>query len=189
MSTKRGLKEMVTDSIVLLNNVIRQIDTKEAALDEKDKRIFDEIVRAKQKGQNARASMLANELSQLRRTRKSIVGSKIVIEAIIQRLETAKEAGDFAANLAPAIAVVSSLRNHLASTMPEALRNLNESFQDLSSVMVEWGQLSGYTPDIQLVGEEAERIIYEAQLAVENEAKTKFPEVPSEIKGQEAEEA
>src|SRR5579885_1931085 len=177
MPKERGLKDIVTNSIVLLNNVIRQIDTKEAALDEKDKRIFDEIVRAKQKGQNARASMLANELSQLRRTRKSIVGSKIVIEAIIQRLETAKEAGDFAANLAPAIAIVSSLKNHLASTMPEALRNLNESVQ-----------LTGYTPDIQLAGEEAERIIYEAQLAVENEAKTKFPEVPSEIRGQEAEE-
>ncbi len=62
MPKERGLKDMVTNSIVLLNNVIRQIDTKEAALDEKDKRIFDEIVRAKQKGQNARASMLANEL-------------------------------------------------------------------------------------------------------------------------------
>src|SRR5579884_3436427 len=50
MPKERGLKDMVTNSIVLLNNVIRQIDTKEAALDEKDKRIFDEIVRAKQKG-------------------------------------------------------------------------------------------------------------------------------------------
>jgi len=159
------------------------------ALAEKDRYLFNEIVRAKQQGQNARASMLANELSQLRRTRKNIVGSKIVIEAIIQRLETAKEVGEFASTIAPTIAIVSSLRNQLASTMPEALANLNASFQDLSSVMVESGQLSGQVPDIQLVGEEAERIIYEAQLAVEKETKEKFPDVPTEIKQAEQEEA
>lgn len=189
MAKERGLKEMVVNSIALLNSVKRQIDVKEAALNEKDKQMFEEIVRAKQKGQEARANMLANELSQLRRTRKNIASSKIVIEAIIQRLETAKEAGDFASNLAPAIAVVSSLKNQLASVMPEAVRSLNESFQDLSSVMIESGQLSGHVPDIQLAGDEAERIIYEAQLAVESQVKERFPEVPTEIKQQEAEEA
>jgi division protein CdvB (Snf7/Vps24/ESCRT-III family) len=185
----RGLREMVQDSINMLTNVSRQIDVKEAALIEKDKRIFSEIVRAKQNGQDARASMLANELSQLRRTRNNIVGSKIAIEAIVQRLETAKEAGDFALTLGPAVAVAAALKKQLAATMPEALRNLNESFQDLNSVITESGQLSGHIPDIQLAGEEAEKIISEAQLAAELQAKERFPDVPTEVKQLEQEEA
>lgn len=184
-----GIKEKIQGTINTLVTVTRQIDVKQSSLAEKDTKIFNEIVRSKQQGNVARATMLANELSQIRRTKKSLAGSKIAIESIVQRLETTKDLGDLAMALGPAVQVAASVSKALASTIPEATRSLSESFQDMSSMMSETGHLTGVTPDIQLSNEEAEKIIYEAQLAAETDVKESFPETPTDIKQAEQEEA
>jgi len=184
-----GIKEKIQGTINTLVTVTKQIDVKQSSLAAKDALLFNEIVRAKQLGNAARATMLANELSQIRRTRRSLAGSKIAIESIVQRLETTKDLGELAMTLGPAVQVAASVSKELAITIPEATRSLNESFQDMSSMMSETGHLTGVTPDIQLSNDEAERIIYEAQLAAETDVKEKFPEAPTEIKQGEQEEA
>ncbi len=176
------MKPMLQNAMNTLTTVTRLLDEREFRLKTKDSEIFGRIVSALKSGDSPRAKMLASELSELRKTEKTVMKSRLAFNAIVLRMETVKDLGDFNYIMGPAIAVAASLQKQLAKVMPEASGTISDSFASLQQTMSEAGQLTGGSFNVSLANEEAESIIREAAAAAEAQAKEKFPEVPSRIR-------
>jgi division protein CdvB (Snf7/Vps24/ESCRT-III family) len=173
---------MLQNAMNTLTTVTRLLDEREYRLKTKDAELFSRIVSALKANDSARAKMIASELSELRKTEKTVMKSKLAFNAIVLRMETVKDLGDFNYIMGPAIAVAATLQKQLAKVMPEASGTISDSFASLQQTMTEAGQLTGGSFNVSLANEEAENIIREAAAAAEEQAKQKFPEVPSRIK-------
>ncbi|MGB9729521.1 MAG: Snf7 family protein [Thermoprotei archaeon] len=169
-----------------IDQVTRKLETQTMKLDqlyhrlqERDRRLFEQLVNAYIKNDSDRAYMYANEVAGVRKVAKVVLQSKIALESVILRLGTIKEIGDVVAAIEPAIGVVNAVKRQLIGILPEAERELGDIGEALTSVLTEAGEISGvhfgaFGPQ----SEEAEKILKEAQAVAESRSK-EFSELPS----------
>jgi division protein CdvB (Snf7/Vps24/ESCRT-III family) len=149
-------------------------------LKEKDASIFSKVVSSMQKNDTTRASMLANELSEVRKMNNVVMQSKLALEQLNLRLNTIQDLGDLANTLAPAINVIKGVQPGLINLVPDAEREIGEISSLLSGILVDAGQLDGGALAFEVNNEEAEKVIEEASAIVEERMRTKFPDVPED---------
>lgn len=147
---------------------------------ERDSAIFSKIVVAVQQNENARANMYANELSEIRKMNGIVVQAKLALEQLVLRLSTVQELGDIAVTLGPAVDAIRAIRPGLANLVPEAEHEIGEISGLLSSILVDAGQLNSNHMNFDPASEDAERVIAEAEVIVEQRMNQKFPDVPTE---------
>jgi hypothetical protein len=76
------------------------------------------------------------------------------------------------------MAVVKSLRSSLTPHVPEMEGELGIISELLSGILVDAGQVGGYTINFETANEEAVRLIDEASAAVEQKMKEELPGIP-----------
>lgn len=129
----------------------------------------------------ARAVMYANECVEVRKMARIMLQSELAIEQTILRLETVKEFGDVAAQMAPVVSIVNAVKSQLLGVMPEVSYELSTIGETLNNMMVEVGETTGSNYDMVASGEEAQKILKEANTIAEEKMKEKFPELPSPV--------
>lgn len=169
-----------------LDFAIRRIDLQVQRLDqatdrftERDKSIFVRIVEAYTKHDMPRANVFANELAEVRKMEKMIMHARLALEQIVLRLKTVSELGDVVTTLAPAVGVLRTVRNGMASIFPEAERELGQIGNLLSGIIIDAGQSSGLTINFETANDDAQKILNEASTVAEQRIKEKFPELPA----------
>jgi len=158
---------------------IQKMDSILARLKRKDEDIFRKSVTALQNHDTHLATALSNELAEVRKMSKLVSQAKLALEQIYLRLTTVEEIGDVVVALAPASAIIKSIRSGLANVMPEAESELGEINSILSNILVEASHLGGLTLNFEAANEEAEKILAEAAVVAERRIKESFPELPS----------
>jgi division protein CdvB (Snf7/Vps24/ESCRT-III family) len=93
------------------------------------------------------------------------------------RLNTITHLGNAAAVIAPALEILKDVRSNIAGVMPSAEHELNAIMMMLDEVMIESGQVTGVGLGFEPTSEEAQKILEEAALVVEERMKEKFPEL------------
>jgi len=160
-----------------------------AKLREKDASLFSKVVSSMQRNDDTRASMLANELSEVRKMNNVVTQAKLALEQLNLRLSTVQELGDIANTLAPAISAIKGVQPGLINVVPDAEREIGEISGLLSGILVDAGQLDGGQLSFEVNSEEAEKVIEEASTIVEQRMRAKFPDVPEESQSFEEEPA
>jgi len=160
---------------------IQRLDKATDRFSERDKSIFARIVDAYSKHDMARANVFANELAEIRKMEKMIIHARLALEQINLRLSTVSELGDVVSTLAPAVGVLRSVRNGMATVFPEAERELGNIGNLLSGIIMDAGQTTGFNIDFQTANEDAQKIMSEAATVAEQKVKEKFPELPAGI--------
>ena len=170
-----------------LEQASRQIQIQVVKLDqvanklkEKDASIFSKVVSSMQRNDNTRASMLANELSEVRKMGNVVTQAKLALEQLNLRLNTIQDLGDLANTLSPAINVIKGVQPGLINLVPDAEREIGEISSLLSGILVDAGQIDGGQLNFEVNNEEAEKVIEEASAIVEERMRTKFPDVPED---------
>jgi len=186
---RRGIRDIIRPQTPLkpkINLAIRRVELQiqrlnEAAnrLAERDKTLFEKIVKAYTEHDIQRANVFANELAEIRKMEKFMMHSSLALERVILRLRTVSELGDIAVTLAPATSVLQSIRKGIAGIMPQAERELGEVGDLLSEIIVEAGQSTGMTLNFESANEDARKILAEAAAVAEQKMKEKFPELPA----------
>jgi len=168
-----------------LEEAVRSIQTQIISLDnlllrlkERDKHIFNEVIKCVRLNNKRKASIYANELTQVRNLIKQVISAKLALERICIRINTITDVGDIAATLAPAAAAVKSVQGIIREVMPQAEEGFTEISTLLNSLIVDASANEGFQLDIKAASADAERIIDEATRVAEEELKSKFPEVP-----------
>jgi len=171
-----------------LEEAVRSIQTQIISLDnlllrlkERDKHIFSEVIRCVKLRNKRKASIYANELTQIRNLIKQVIFAKLALERICIRINTITDAGDIAATLAPAVSAVRSVQDIIREVVPQAEEGFTEISTLLNGILVDASANEGFQLDIKAANADAERIIEEATRVAEEELKAKFPEVPQEF--------
>jgi division protein CdvB (Snf7/Vps24/ESCRT-III family) len=167
-----------------LSLAIKRIEAQAQALDgainnmtQRDKSLFSKVVEAYSEHDIKRATVYANEIVELRKTINLMSNARLALERVALRLNTITHLGNAAAVIAPALEILKDVRSNIAGVMPSAEHELNAIMMMLDEIMIESGQVTGVGLGFEPTSEEAQKILEEAALVVEERMKEKFPEL------------
>lgn len=173
------LKPQIQKAIQQLTAEINRLDSAMNRLKQRESSIFNKTVHAVQSHDQETSKAFSNELAEIRKMQKIVTQSKIALEQITARLQTVTDIGDFASTIAPAIGVIRKVRTNLSEAMPEAQSALGEIGAQLSSIMIDVGQLTGTNFYTSETSEEAQKILAEAAAVAEKRLNESLPQIPS----------
>lgn len=176
---KPAVKEQISSALYRLNVQKNKLETASSRMQQHDKEIFGKCINSQMAHDNARAMMYANECAEVRKMAKVTVQCQMALEQVYLRLETIEEFGDVAKMMAPVASVVHSIKSQISGVMPEVGFELGQIGEVLSGVVDEAGEVTGSNYDVNASGEEAQRILGEANTIAEQHMKNIFPDLPS----------
>jgi len=131
-------------------------------------------------GNNTRAKIIATELSNVRRIRRTTQHTGLALEALVIRFSTINEFAAILDTIDPTVEMIKGIQTELTKAIPAA----TQAFSDVSSVTSELLINANIRADVRIstpVDADALSILSEIEGALEYEAKAKLPEVPTEI--------
>jgi division protein CdvB (Snf7/Vps24/ESCRT-III family) len=131
-------------------------------------------------GNNARAKILATELSNVRRLRRTTQHTGLALEAIVIRFSTINEFAAILDTIDPTIEMIKGIHMELSRAIPAA----NEALSEVSTVTTDVLLNANIKADARIstpMDADALSILNEIEGVLEDEAKAKLPEVPTSI--------
>ncbi len=177
--TGEHLKPRLDHAIQRLETQVQRLDQTSNRLSERDKSLFAKIVDAYSRHDLPHANAFANELTEIRKTEKTVINVRLALEQILLRLRTVTELGDMVYTLGPVIGVLRNVKTSITGVLPDAGRELEQIGVELSGIVGDAGQISGLSLDFAASNEEAQKILTEAATIAEERTKQKFPELPA----------
>lgn len=157
---------------------ISRLDEMHRVLKTKDDDIFHKLITSIKENNVQYSTVLSADLAKARQVSRIVSVAKVTLEKLVTKLSSVSDFGDLVIVLSPAMAVVKSLRSSLTPHVPEMEEELGVISELLSGILVDAGQVGGYTINFETANEEAVRLIDEASLNVEQKMKEEFPSVP-----------
>jgi division protein CdvB (Snf7/Vps24/ESCRT-III family) len=138
-------------------------------------------------GNNPRAKILAMELTNVRRLRRTTQHTGLALEAIVIRFSTINEFAMILDTIDPTIDMIKGIQSELSRAIPAASEALSEVSTVTSDVLIN----ANIKADARIstpVDADALSILNEVEGVLESEAKAKLPEVPTSIPAEKQEE-
>jgi division protein CdvB (Snf7/Vps24/ESCRT-III family) len=182
MAEKRQqfISNMATATNVVYNQLgrLKMLDKRFGSM---ESHFLEQITTSIKTGNNAKAKILAAELSNVRRIRRTTQHTGMALEALVIRFSTINEFATILDTIDPTVDMIKGIHSELIKAMPAANQALNEVSSVTSEVLInsnihaDAGRIS--TP----YDADAMSILSEIEGALEDEAKSKLPEVPTNI--------
>jgi division protein CdvB (Snf7/Vps24/ESCRT-III family) len=175
----KPFNEALTKTITGLNKECSRLELITRSLRKRDQELFEICKASLEKGQEERARIYANEVSEIRKTLSLVTTTKLTLEKTSLRLGTIKEVCPTLQELNGIFSNVKDTLTILADTMPSMspeMDALNAAVTEMLSV-TESESLPTIEP-IVIKDEATEAIIQEASGVAEEELKRKIPEPP-----------
>jgi division protein CdvB (Snf7/Vps24/ESCRT-III family) len=147
-------------------------------LQQRGNALFEKVVDAQVKKDQARAIMYASEVAEVRKIAKSIMSAMYALERISLRLETVRDVGDLITALGPVVSVVKEVKTRLLGIMPDVAFELSEVDELLQTAVYELGEFTGINMGEIAPSDEAKKVLEEAAAIAEQRMKEQFPEIP-----------
>lgn len=160
---------------------IRKLNKAANHFSERDKSLFAKTVKAYSKHDLVRAKVYANELAEIRKSKKQIMDTKLALEQISLRLGTVSEFGDVVSILSPTVSVLQNIGKGLTNTLPEAGKELGQIGNLLNGIIADSNQGTGMDIDFEAPNDEAKNILSEAAKVAKQNIKQQLPEIPTDV--------
>src|ERR671938_2018913 len=135
-------------------------------------------------GNNTKAKILATELSNVRRLRRTTQHTGLALEAVVIRFSTINEFAAILDTIDPTIEMIKGIQADLTRAIPAA----NEVLSEVSTVTADVLLNANIKAEARIstpMDTEALSILNQIEGALEDEAKARLPEVPTSIPSQE----
>jgi division protein CdvB (Snf7/Vps24/ESCRT-III family) len=175
-----NLKDQITTVTQRLDMQTKTLDAAVMRFQNRDQEIFNRVVKAMANHDNARANILATELSEIRKVEKMLSHASLALQSVSMRLSTVSEMGDLVAVLSPAKGVLGSIRTEMCTIFPEASQELGTIGNLLSDICTTTSQDLDMPNAGTAPNEEAMAILQEAEVAAERRLNDQLPEVANE---------
>lgn len=129
-------------------------------------------------GNNTRAKIIATELSNVRKIRRTTQHTNLALEALVIRFSTINEFASILDTIDPTIEMIRGIQSELTKAIPAA----NQVLSDVSTVTTDVLVNSNIRAEARIstpMDADALLILNEIEGALESEAKAKLPEVPT----------
>ena len=171
----------VNNAISVINMQIshlKSIDTKFSTMDTS---FSSKIAQNIKLGNNARANVIANELSAMRRLRKNTQNVSLALEVVAIRFSTITEFSMMMDTINPTVEMLVDIQKDLSKAVPSATEVISQVHTLSSDVLIN----SSINTDVGKIGavvdQDALSILSDVQNSLEDEAKENLPEVPESI--------
>jgi len=178
LRTQKPLKPTMESAKNRLGIQTQKLDALLEKLKAKDKTLFNQIVTHLQNHDVQQSKMLSNELSQVRRTIKTISQLKMSLEQVHMRLESTIDIGDALTALKPAVGTLSKVKTGLTGLMPNVDTELGEINDIFSDIMVNANSTSDIGFALNPSGGDENNILAEAGIVAEQRVTDNFPDAP-----------
>jgi division protein CdvB (Snf7/Vps24/ESCRT-III family) len=123
-------------------------------------------------------TLLSSELARARQLSRALLLTSLALQKLVSKLSSASDFGDLVISLAPSMAVVKNLRSSITPYLPEMEGDLGVISELLSGILVDAGQVGGFTINFETANEEAVRFIGEVSRLVDEKMEEEFSKVP-----------
>jgi len=178
LRTQKPLKPTMESAKNRLGIQTQKLDALLEKLKAKDRTLFNQIVTHLQNHDVQQSKMLSNELSQVRRTIKTISQLKMSLEQVHMRLESTIDIGDALTALKPAVGTLSKVKTGLTGLMPNVDTELGEINDIFSDIMVNANTTSDIGFALNPSGGDESNILAEAGIVAEQRVTDNFPDAP-----------
>ncbi|MFL6489401.1 MAG: Snf7 family protein [Nitrososphaera sp.] len=124
------------------------------------------------------STVLSLELSRTRQVARALLVSSVALEKLVTKLSSASDFANIVSVLSPAMAVVKNLRSSLTPYVPEMEIELGLISELLSGILVDAGQVGGFTINFETANAQAAGIIEEVSEVADQKMKEDFPKLP-----------
>ena len=170
----------VNNAISVINSQISQLQSIDTKFSNIDVSFSSKIAQNIKLGNNAKASVIANELSAVRRLRKNTQNVSLALEVVAIRFTTLNEFSTMMDTINPTIDMLTDIQKDLSKAVPSATDVMSQVHTLSSDVLIN----SAINTDGKInsvVDKDALSILTDVQNSLEDEAKEKLPEVPESI--------
>jgi division protein CdvB (Snf7/Vps24/ESCRT-III family) len=171
----------VNSAISVINTQISQLRTIDKRFSNIDANFSSKITQNIKSGNNARANIIANELSAMRRLRKNTQNASLALEVVAIRFTSINEFSAIMDTINPTVEMLQDIQKDLSKAVPSAtgvlteIHTLTDDVLTTSNVNIEADKIGS------VVDKDALTILNDVQNSLEDEAKEKLPEVPVSV--------
>jgi division protein CdvB (Snf7/Vps24/ESCRT-III family) len=171
----------VNSAISVINTQISQLRIMDKKFSNIDANFSSKITQNIKSGNNARANIIANELSAMRRLRKNTQNASLALEVVAIRFTSINEFSTMMDTINPTVEMLQDIQKDLSKAVPSATGVLTEIHTLTDDVLTN----SNVNIDADKIGsvvdKDALAILNDVQNSLEDEAKEKLPEVPVSV--------
>jgi division protein CdvB (Snf7/Vps24/ESCRT-III family) len=171
----------ITNASAVVNTQLSKLTMLERKFSNMDSKFSAEISNLMKNGNNARAKALANELVNVRRIKNITRNMNLTLEMLVIRFSTLKDFGVIMDTIEPTVDMIKNIQLDISSIVPAASGVLSEMSEVSSEVLNESTRIDGNYAIPTCVDSDALDILTEIESAMEQDTKTKLPEIPTEI--------
>jgi division protein CdvB (Snf7/Vps24/ESCRT-III family) len=144
----------------------------------KDTEIFTKLTDSLKDKNTQHLTLLSSELTRSRQLARVLLLSCVSLEKLIVKISSASDFGNLVMILSPAMAVIKNLRSSITSYVPEMEGELGIISELLSGILVDAGQVGGFTINFEKANEQAVQFLGEVSEVVDQKMEEEFPKVP-----------
>ena len=171
----------ITNASAVVNTQLSKLRMLERKFSDMDDKFSIEISNLMKNGNNVRAKALANELVNIRRIKNTTRNMNLTLEMLVIRFSTLKDFGMIMNTIEPTIDMIKNIQLDISAIVPTANGVLSEMSEVSSEVLNESMRIDGNYAIQTSVDSDALDILTEVESVMEQDAKTKLPEIPAEI--------
>jgi division protein CdvB (Snf7/Vps24/ESCRT-III family) len=171
----------ITNASAVVNTQLSKLTMLERKFSNMDDKFSNEISNLMKNGNNARAKALANELVNIRRIKNITRNMNLTLEMLVIRFSTLKDFGMIMDTIEPTVDMIKNIQLDISAIVPAANGVLSEMSEISSEVLNESTRVDGNYAIPTSVDSDALDILTEIESVMEQDAKTKLPEIPTEI--------
>ena len=163
------IKPKIASTIKEIELHRRELENLRMKLEQRRKSLFDTTVKAMSQKDQSKATVFANEWSELRKVGKVVYASELALTQVVLRLESIVEVGDVMFHMSMAFKVLRKVNKTVQGIVPSIDQASDEINNALNETMAEMGHV---TPSISLniQTETGEELVEQARKLAEERA-------------------
>lgn len=188
MVERHHLVNQINNATSVVYNQLSRLKTLDNRFASMEAYYLDQVTASIKIGNNGRARILANELANLKKVRRTTQHTGIALEALVIRFSTLNEFAMVLDTIDPTVDMIKGIQEDLKRAVPQA----GQALSDVSSITSEVLASANVRSDLGKVSTPMDQaafdILSEIEGALETEAKAKLPEVPADMPARQQEE-
>lgn len=181
MVERQQLVSQINNATAVVYNQLGRMKTLDKKFASMETYYLQQITGNIKSGNNTRAKILANELANVKKLRRTTQHSGMALEALVIRFSTITEFAMILDTIDPTVEMIKGIQADIAKAIPSASVALSE----MSSVTADVLSSSEVRSEVGKIATpmdaEAMNILNEIEGALETEAKAKLPEIPANM--------
>ena len=175
------LKTRLSNASTIVNNQLAKLRILDSRFNTIDADLRNKVILNIKNGDNVRAKTLANELANIRKIKQTTKKLLMSLEVIVIRFSTVSEFAEILDTINPMIETVKEVKNDITKTVPVASSIISEMTTLTSDVLIQ-ANVNVNIDNLSIpVNSDALEILNEVQNIMEEETKSKLPDIHNSI--------